>query len=251
MGRRSQESHSDVCPEPFRLHHTTCQGLLEDLGSSFGCGLSHISPELVSCEPPNNCAASCERVFVVARLAGMMTGMKSVAALVRKTGAWRQGRVHPPPSGVFWQPPALPHARNVRRQHSNAEPVFEATDRSRARREALPGGLLSRGLHRPRRCPDPCSSSVQQGVHRSRRNRVRTFAAMVTTVPFLTRKTSAVFLQVQAVGEKVVVKVAAAETKTTGGILLPNEAQRKPTSGVTFRDIRWSAAELPGSGWPQ
>lgn len=33
-------------------------------------------------------------------------------------------------------------------------------------------------------------------------------------------------------GDRVCVKVAAAETKTSGGILLPTDAQRKPTSGA-------------------
>lgn len=37
--------------------------------------------------------------------------------------------------------------------------------------------------------------------------------------------------QVVPLGERVVVKVAAAETKTTGGILLPTDAQRRPTTG--------------------
>ena len=38
--------------------------------------------------------------------------------------------------------------------------------------------------------------------------------------------------QITPIGDRVCVKVAVAETKTAGGILLPSEAQRKPTSGV-------------------
>lgn len=37
--------------------------------------------------------------------------------------------------------------------------------------------------------------------------------------------------QLTPIGDRVCVKVAAAETKTSGGILLPSDSQRKPTSG--------------------
>ena len=39
-------------------------------------------------------------------------------------------------------------------------------------------------------------------------------------------------LQVKPKGDLVLAKVAEAEDKTTGGILLPDSAQQKPTSGV-------------------
>lgn len=40
-------------------------------------------------------------------------------------------------------------------------------------------------------------------------------------------------LQVKPTGDLVLCKVAEAEQKTTGGIMLPTQAQRRPTSGMT------------------
>lgn len=53
---------------------------------------------------------------------------------------------------------------------------------------------------------------------------------MYKTLP-LRRPPISYLTQVTPIGQRVVVRVAAAETKTTGGIILPSEAQRKPTTG--------------------
>jgi len=51
--------------------------------------------------------------------------------------------------------------------------------------------------------------------------------------------------QITPVGDRVCVKVASAEEKTTGGILLPTEAQRKPTSGALSAPLASSAVLFP------
>lgn len=74
------------------------------------------------------------------------------------------------------------------------------------------------------RSPSPLSSA--RCVCRKRDTTVSTHLS----APLLSTNHS-VRLQVQPIGERIVVKVGAAETKTTGGILLPAESQRRPTSG--------------------
>ena len=50
--------------------------------------------------------------------------------------------------------------------------------------------------------------------------------------------------QITPVGDRVCVKVAKAETKTAGGILLPTDAQRKPTSGAPRQRAVRCAADV-------
>ena len=51
--------------------------------------------------------------------------------------------------------------------------------------------------------------------------------------------------QITPIGDRVCVKVAKAETKTAGGILLPTDAQRKPTSGARSQPPDGCAATAP------